>query len=381
MPIMVHLDFSSTHSPSPGEFLAKIALMSAVWICALFIVKSTGRTIAGIFWSHDVPVDAASIPSKLPHPNQAGSAVPFDIPLLKATDDQIHHFMAFRGLRYQKGEEGALQHVANSAAQYKGQLYEERTLKWIDDHFRLKLKGLQYPYVDKHWNGWPSMWIETADHIREMFLSSIVVIVEHCTNGLLLPGLYLLTHDVRYYNLALYGEIAFMVYASALIAMSYMLEKDVTIEQMHRSVWPMLLVHHISSMALCVGCIVIEENIPKDLVCTVLLALVGLTSSLHYVGQILDFSPLAQSNRPLTRLCNHLFCLASQILFRCIYWMKILYDSISIALENHGAGIAAIVGLVLFLFTLFNVDFIKFHLKATKGCWMKMQEGKMGKEF
>ena len=61
--------------------------------------------------------------------------------------------------------------------------------------------------------------------------------------------------------------------------------------------------------------------------------------------------------------------------------MKILYDSISIALDNHGTGIAAIVGLVLLLFTLFNVDFIKFHLKATKGCWMKIQQGKMGKEF
>ena len=103
MPIMVHLDFSSTHSPSPGEFLAKIALMSAGWICALSIVKSVSRATAALFWSHDVPLDAASIPSKLPHPNPPGSAVPFDIPLSKATDDQIQHFMAFCNTLLRKG--------------------------------------------------------------------------------------------------------------------------------------------------------------------------------------------------------------------------------------------------------------------------------------
>lgn len=152
------------------------------------------------------------------------------------------------------------------------------------------------------------MWIETADDIRQMFISSVAIIFEHSINGLVLPALYLLTHDEIYYNLALYGEISFMIYANALIAVSYMLGKDVTIEQMHRSVWPLLLVHHISSLTLCIGCIVIEENVPKDLVCMVLLALVGLTSSLHYVGQILDFSPLAQSNTPYVSLALLLCC-------------------------------------------------------------------------
>ena len=213
-----------------------------------------------------------------------------------------------------------------------------------------------------------------------MFLASISVIVEHTINGLILPGLYLITREDYYCNLALYGEVGFMIYASTLIIASFALRKDVTIEQQHESVWGLVLIHHIASLFLCVACIV-KEDIPKDLICSVLLVLVGLTSSLHYVGVILDFSPLAQSNAPYIRLCNHIICLASQITFRCIYWVQIVYLSIVHCLEAHGTGTALAVGLSFLLFTLFNIDFIKFHLKATKGCWMKIQQEKNGKAF
>ena len=174
-----------------------------------------------------------------------------------------------------------------------------------------------------------------------------------------------------------------MIYASFLIALSYpiALDRDVTIEQMHRSVWSLLLVHHIASMALCIGCIVIGESVPKDLVCSVLLAMLGFTSSLHYVGQILDFSPWAQSNAPYTRLCNHIFCLASQVFFRGIYWIKLFYMSIIHCLEAHGAGTASTVAFILLLFTIFNADFVKFHIKATKGCWMRIKQETRGAKY
>ena len=94
--------------------------------------------------------------------------------------------------------------------------------------------------------------------------------------------------------MALYGEVAYMIYASVSILASYVLGRDVTVEQMHEAVWPLLLVHHLAAIALCFGCIIIGESVPKDLVCAALLAMLGLTSSLHYVGQILDFSPFTQ---------------------------------------------------------------------------------------
>jgi hypothetical protein len=379
----MNLDFSTSQPPTASELFFRLAVMVAVWVSILTIVKFISEAVATIFWSCSIPIEEACIPSKLPHPNPQGSAISFDILLLKATDEQIAAFMSFRGVtgQYSNNDRGSLQQVANSAAGYKGQLYEERTMKWIDDHFRLQLKNLKYPYVGRHWNGWASMWTETASHIRKMFLSSMVVIFEHSVNGLVLPGLYLLTHNTVYYNLALYGEIAYMIYASTLLLASYYLEKDVSVEQMHRSVWSILLGHHIATIMLCTACIMIGESIPKGLVCSVLLALLGLTSSLHYVGQILDFSPLAQSNAPYTRLCNHIFCLASQIVFRAIYWVRLFYLSITHCLEVHGVGTAVTVTLILLFFSLANIELISFHTKSTKGCWMKIQQEKMGKVF
>jgi hypothetical protein len=212
-----------------------------------------------------------------------------------------------------------------------------------------------------------------------MFISSMAIVFEHSVNGLILPGLYLLTQDEFYYMIALYGEVAYMIYASVLVLASYALNRDVTIEQMHEAVWPLLLVHHLATIALCGGCIIIGESVPKDLVCAVLLAMLGLTSSLHYVGQILDFSPVAQANAPYTRLCNHVLCLASQIAFRVIYWIRICYLSVVFCLEILGVGGAVIVTSILLLFTLFNIDFVKFHVKATNACWMKIQQNKVGK--
>mmetsp|Transcript_30601 Transcript_30601/g.45281 ORF Transcript_30601/g.45281 Transcript_30601/m.45281 type:complete len:255 (-) Transcript_30601:332-1096(-) len=253
-------------------------------------------------------------------------------------------------------------------------------MKWIDDHFRLHLSNLKYPYVGRHWNGWRSFWMETGPRIQKMFLASVMVIFEHVINGLILPGLYLLTHRDLYYNLALYGEVAYMIYTTSLIALSYAQGKDVTIEQMHRSVWPMLLIHHLASLGLCTACIVFGESAPKDLVCNVLLVLLGFTSTIHYAGQILDFSPLSQANVPYTRLYNHIFCLASQIFFRGVYWVKIVISLIGHCYETHGAVITMTIALVLLLFSLFNVDFIKFHVKSTQGCWMKIQQEKLAKE-
>jgi len=381
--MMIDMDFSSSKPPTAGEFFSKLTVMIVVWVCILFAVERISKAFATIFWSHSIPIDRASIPSKLPHPNPSGGAIPFDVPLLKATDEQIQAFITFRGIlsgdQNNIQDEKTLQRVAKSAAEYKGLLYQVRAMKWIDDHFRLHKSNLKYPYVGRHWNGWSSFYVETGTDIRKLFLACMTIIFEHAINGFLLPGLYLLTRNVSYYNMALYGEVAYMVYASSLIAASYALGRDVSIEQMHKAVWPLLLTHHIASMGLCTACIFVGESVPKDLVCSVLLALVGLTSSIHYVGQILDFSPLAQSNAPYTRLCNHIFCLASQIIFRGIYWIQILYIAIVHCLETHGLGSWHTIGcaLALLLFSLFNIDFIKYHVKATNACWMKIQQEKV----
>lgn len=147
LPTTSAIDFTSSRAPSIDEFASKVVLMLITWACLLASVKKICQAVARRFWSYPVPISSASIPSKLPHPNPQGSAVPFDIPLMQATNDQIGAFMKFRGKNWPNDK----QQVAQAAAEYKGILYEERTMKWIDDHFRLRLPKLKYPYVDRHW--------------------------------------------------------------------------------------------------------------------------------------------------------------------------------------------------------------------------------------
>jgi hypothetical protein len=116
-----------------------------------------------------------------------------------------------------------------------------------------------------------------------------------------------------------------MIYASVSILASYVLGRDVTVEQMHEAVWPLLLVHHLAAIALCFGCIIIGESVPKDLVCAALLAMLGLTSSLHYVGQILDFSPFAQANAPHSVVQPRVLPGLADSLSGNIYWIRICY--------------------------------------------------------
>jgi len=370
---IIVVDFTSSRVPSIDELALKLVFMLILWACLLVFIKWACEIVARMFWSYPIPINSASIPSKFPHPNPPGSAVPFDIQLSQASEEQLEAFLKFRGYDTAQYRESVSLHqvVANAAAEYKGFLYEERAMKWIDDHFRLGIKT-PYPYVGSHWNGWSSFWIETGGHIQNMFISSVVVIVEHCINGLILPVCYLLTHEDLYFNICLYSEVGYMIYATTLIILSYIYNKDVTIEQMHKSVWPLLLLHHALSMVLCIGCIYFIQTIPKRLVCWILLALLGFTSSLHYVGQILDFSPLSQANTPNVRMLAHILTLISQLWFRGLYWIKIVYMIVMHCIDAHGMHIGLTTLIIFLLFTAFNIDFIKFHFKATKGCWLKL---------
>mmetsp|Transcript_18430 Transcript_18430/g.53144 ORF Transcript_18430/g.53144 Transcript_18430/m.53144 type:complete len:370 (-) Transcript_18430:64-1173(-) len=348
--------------------ITNITVAVCVWIFGLPVLRILLECLVCFLFSEDIPASKACIPARLPHPNPAGSAVLFEVPLKRATDDQICAFMQFRGLEEWSG----LDAVVYEAAAYKGELYEQRTMKWIDDHFRRKLPNLQYPYVARHWNGWSSFWLETAPQIRKMCIASLILTVEHLVTGLILPAMYLRSKKVVFFDMSMYGEIGFQMVSCAHILASFYLERDVTIEQMHKAVWPLLLVHHICTIFLCVLSLSLGDSCPREGVCQFLFALLGLTSTLHYLGQIMDFSPISQANTPYLRMANHLFTLVAMIWFRCIYWVKISFFTIEHAAQNSGNTTAVLVALVLLLFSAFNFDFVKFHLKATRGCWKKI---------
>ena len=349
----------------------KILLSTLVWSTATPLLKHLFRQTLRLLCTRPMPPSRAYIPSELPHPNPPGSAVLFDLALVTASEKQIISFMTYRGQKWTRNT--SLGPVATEAAAYKGQLYEERASKWIDDHFRLHLPNLKYPYVAPHWNGWASFWTETAPQIREMFVASLFLTFEHVIGGVVLPMAYLMTREATYFDIAMFSEIGMQIVLSVAILFSYVVGDDVTVEQMHPSVWPLLLIHHVCTASFCILCLSIGDDCPREEVSYILLALLGLTSSLHYVSQMLDFSPLSQSNTPYTRLVNHAVCLSAQLVFRGVVWFWMVHSTCWKLHATCGPNVAVTCFVVSLLFTAFNFDFIKFHYKATIGCYRKIQ--------
>ena len=354
----------------------KIIISTLFWSIATPLLKYLFRQLLCLLCTRPIPPSDASIPSKLPHPNPSGSAVLFDISLRSASDAQIIAFMTYRGRKWTRiGTQRRinLQPVAEEAAAYKGQLYEERTMEWIDDHFQLHLPNLAYPYVAPHWNGWSSFWTETAPRIRAMFVASMFLTFEHVVGGVVLPAAFLMTQNTAYFDLAMYSEIGMQLVLSIAILYSYVVGEDRTIEQMHPAVWPLLLIHHVCTASFCILCLHIEDDCPRDEVAYIIFALLGFTSSLHYISQMLDFSPLSQSNAPNTRLLNHAFCLSAQLIFRGFVWFWMVHETCWKLHDACGPSVSITCFVVSLLFTAFNFDFIKFHYKATIGCYRKIR--------
>jgi hypothetical protein len=223
-------------------------------------------------------------------------------------------------------------------------------------------------------NGWSSVWLETGPRVQNMSISSFVLTIEHVVNGLVTPLLFLATERAVYFDLSMYGEVGYQLISCFWIIVSYYKDQDLTVEKMHSSIWHLLLVHHFSTIGLCLLCLILGDDGPRVLASHTMVSMLGVTSTLHYVAQVLDFSPFSQANTPYFRLANHVVTTAAQIWFRCISWTWILYTAVTHSFQEYSASIASGITVSLLLFTAFNVEFVSFHIKATKGCWAKIKE-------
>lgn len=343
-----------------------VVTFTLVWHFLFHLLSRACTAFAERYFSRPIPPEKTWIPSVLPHPNPPGAAVRFDVRLADASEDQVARFLRFVGR--ERAATVDPRDVARSSARYKGQLYESKVLEWIDRHFRLRQPRLCYPYVAPHFNGFASFWLETGPHIRKMFVASMVLSLEHAVNGAALPLLYLSTREVAWFNLTLVSECGVQVVLIYHIALSYWRGIDITVEQMHRAVWPALLVHHVCTLAFCILCLHLGDACPREDVARLFLALLGFTSTLHYVSQMLDFSPLSQANTPWIRMANHAFCLGTQLYYRGWSFAITAHAIMGKLSEVGGAPLQLGCGVIALLFGAFNIDFIKFHYKATVGC-------------
>ena len=83
-------------------------------------------------------------------------------------------------------------------------------------------------------------------------MASLFLTFEHVIGGVVLPMAYLMTREATYFDIAMFSEIGMQIVLSVAILFSYVVGDDVTVEQMHPSVWPLLLIHHVCTASFCI---------------------------------------------------------------------------------------------------------------------------------
>jgi hypothetical protein len=371
---MENSDTSFNDNAAYHTFSFEYALISCVfWAVAFPLLVKFFGLLANIFCSY-MPPSCAFIPKSLPHANPPGSAIPFEIPLETAKDKQLLEFMQYRKKLDWKPADG-LHLVAIEAAKYKAELFDEKSLKWEDEHFRLRLPGLKFPFPDKHWNGWSGFWLEVGPYNRGKMLGNIVLGIEHFVVGLILPMNYLYGDGLpRNFAWAMYADIGANVVESLLVFMSYATKENYTVTKYSRAIWPLILMHHISAIGMCSLGLYLGDTCPRALACELIIALLGTTGAGHLMMIVIDFTPFAFPDSPVTRLLFGAVLTGAMIWFRAIYWINLAYKTIVISSEVSDSWIVLILTTVsLLLFTAFNLDFIKYHVKSVMASWKKFQ--------
>ena len=163
-------------------FDLSLALKASVgWAIAWPLLKIMVSKFSELCFSA-MPPEKAWLPLDLPHPNPAGDTVPFPLKLTDATPEQCVAFMVFRGKSWKPAD--GLQPVAVECAKYKGDQFDEKTMKWEDDHFRLQLPNLRFPVAAKHWNGFAGWFMEIGSFQRDGYVGKACVFIEHIIFGM-----------------------------------------------------------------------------------------------------------------------------------------------------------------------------------------------------
>jgi len=352
-----------------------IILIGLIWTIVIPILLLVVFRLSSAFCTWPIPLSRAYLPSRLPHPNPPERSIPFDIPLARATREQIDSFMTYRGFDTKNCKDIDLQVVAAEAAKYKGQLFEARLLTFLNGYYVLKKKSMRFPLVPPHWNGWNSFWLETSPLIRRIIVSAAVLLIsEHVISGIVFPLLYLQTHKNIYFLLTMYSEIGVLVFCLLCTLASYITGRNFTLEQGPRSTWHLIVMHHVSVLLLCTLAVYLDDRCPKEYACGLMLAHLGCSSGLHELAVVLDFSPSSSTNKPMLRFVYQVICAIVQIFLRCVHWVRDMYVLFSILYEQGNNTNTVVLLLGLTLLTLFNWEYTKHHVKLAKSQWKNMKK-------
>jgi len=214
-----------------------------------------------------------------------------------------------------------------------------------------------------------------------MVIGHLVLATEHFVFGLGLPCWYLYGKEVglpyggdcRLFVLALIGDMGANVVDCVMTAASYFVGSNVSLLQLSRPIWPLVLAHHLSAIGMCYVGLWLGEDCRRDLACLLLISLLGTTGCFHLLCVPLMYTPV--NDQPRVGFVVQTLVVASMLWFRVFYWVVLCYQIVAEVYYRPEAGsvvASCFCFAALLLFTLFNVDFVKYHLKVERTTYQRM---------
>eukprot|EP00948_MAST-09A_sp_MAST-9A-sp1_P000281 g281.t1 len=166
-----------------------ITCATLFWVFVLYTVKIfIGPLILSVLFGYN-PESAMWIPRK-GYKDSAGNTEDFEIPLLKATPDELGEFLRLRGFSAEKLDmslDSLTKAAAQEALKYRGELFDCKLFSYLDENFTKNNKGTPYPVPMKNWGpcfGWFGFWKQLGPSTQAFFLGNFAYSVQHFTSGL-----------------------------------------------------------------------------------------------------------------------------------------------------------------------------------------------------
>jgi len=333
----------------------------------------------------EICTDKAFLPSKFPVPCTSGSPEDWPLSVAKASEKELDAFLEFRGRKATSIEEKR-RVTAVEAVKYRGEVQDITAFKYIDEKFTQK-KSVPFPIRLRCWNGWNGFFAEIGEHGQYAWCGSFSWAVEHGIAGLV--ALYALYVDLTYIRVVVYIDMGFNMVDLVLMVASMIIKYDITVYSGVRSMDPakgdpnmaglfkLLAAHHFGGVLL--ESLSLSINSDALLMAEMAVAMLGTTGMLHFVAVLTDAMPIRENPRNWLLFTGSV--LVTMVYYRGFMWVFYVYRSI---VDVYGkAGILGVVLDVLFLslFTLFNIDFIKFYYSKSKKIYSQFKEQQTQKKI
>jgi hypothetical protein len=289
--VAVFTGYDVRHKLDAQPFVVSVML----WAVVFPLLQLVYRTVLDLCCAH-VPYTEARIPRVLPAPDPPGETPDFPIAVPEATGAELAAFMKFRGasdevFRGCGASQGPTARKAD-CYYYKGEMSDLKHSTWDREHFEERKRGLLFPVCPPHWNGWRGWWAETGPARQKLVVGHLAFATEHLVCGLLLPMNYLYGAQwglpyggqVVNYVFAMYGDIGGNVVDAVGTAASYLAGRNLSLLQLSRPIWPLVLAHHVAAIGMCSIGLWLEGECPYDLACLFILSLLGTTGLLHLLS-------------------------------------------------------------------------------------------------